>query len=156
MDLNDVKQLRRLERYMREEGFPQTAKVAKERLETLGETVDDSDETHKLNAQEIEGILDDLKSWEVVMKSSSRKASDPNAQQSSAPVRKIHKGTQDKSHSPDKNTAKEAYYEKWDKLAREIEEVVITGCVHFEIRVLLTFARVRTKLCLLLLENSGR
>lgn len=110
---------------MREEGFPQTAKVAKERLESLGETVDDSDETHKLNTEEIEGILDDLKSWEVVMKSSTRKASDSNAQQWSAPVRKLQEGTGDKPRSLDKNTAKEAYYEKWDKLAKEIEEVVI-------------------------------
>ena len=109
---------------MREEGFPQTAKVAKERLEALGETVDDSDESHKLNAEEIEGILDDLKSWEVVMKSSSRKASEPSTQQWSAPVRKLQKGIgEDKSRPLDKDTVKEAYYEKWDKLAKEIEKV---------------------------------
>ena len=70
--IDDVGKLFRLERYMREEGYAQTATAARERLIRLGElpTPKEEDELRRAEEREEKTASDDMQSWLQSMKNS--------------------------------------------------------------------------------------
>eukprot|EP00958_Prasinococcus_capsulatus_P001833 scaffold164_cov409-Prasinococcus_capsulatus_cf.AAC.11 len=133
MTCTDVSKLRRLERYMVEEGFPRTAAIAAQRLELLGvPSLQEENAQRATRTSDRADVLSELLSWQSQLKSTDcelKEHRQTELVENSAPIRKFKSNKPrlvsslasppvSVPQTPSKDVRSgRSYYEAWEKRA---------------------------------------